>query len=207
MVRNDYNALVEAKCKLTEKVNYFICYDTGRTVFFYRGFDIWASTWDFVTIVLSSDEWRKLRRACANEQAHRSFRRSHKCTNRRPRSAVGNVSDYRCASDCRPSGREFDPASFHTFVEIDLRSSLPLIHSRRIVVSFKRNYVYEVLVNRIFKLAQGKHVVRWTDRPDMTIAVDWDLKLQTKTTTTKTRLSQYTILKRYCDECADLSEH
>ena len=26
-----------------------------------------------------------------------------------PRSAVGNVSGYRCVSDCRSKGREFDP--------------------------------------------------------------------------------------------------
>ena len=26
-----------------------------------------------------------------------------------PRRAVGNISDYRCASDCRSRGREFDP--------------------------------------------------------------------------------------------------
>ena len=26
-----------------------------------------------------------------------------------PRSAVGNVSSYRCVSDCRSRGREFDP--------------------------------------------------------------------------------------------------
>ena len=26
-----------------------------------------------------------------------------------PRSAVGNVSGYRCLSDCRSRGREFDP--------------------------------------------------------------------------------------------------
>ena len=31
-----------------------------------------------------------------------------------PRSAVGNVSGYRCVSDCRSRGREY-----HTFVEID----------------------------------------------------------------------------------------
>ena len=40
-------------------------------------------------------------------------------------------------------------------------------------------YVHEVLVNRLVKLAQEKSVVRWTDRPYMTIAVDWDVK-QTK---------------------------
>ena len=27
-----------------------------------------------------------------------------------PRSAVGNVSGYRCVSDCRSRGREFEPA-------------------------------------------------------------------------------------------------
>ena len=26
-----------------------------------------------------------------------------------PRSAVGNMSDYKCVSDCRSRGREFDP--------------------------------------------------------------------------------------------------
>ena len=54
------------------------------------------------------------------------------------------------------------PAQSHTFVEIDheiiLRSfsSLPLNHSRRVVVSYKRKYVHEVLVNCLFKLAQEK---------------------------------------------------
>ena len=27
-----------------------------------------------------------------------------------PHSAVGNLSDYKCASDCRSRGREFDPS-------------------------------------------------------------------------------------------------
>ena len=50
----------------------------------------------------------------------------------------------------------------HTFVEIDhdmistVISSLPLIHSRRVVVSYKRKYVHELLVNRLFKPAQEK---------------------------------------------------
>ena len=34
-------------------------------------------------------------------------------------SAVGNVSGYRCESDCRSRGREFDPDRSQTFVEID----------------------------------------------------------------------------------------
>ena len=32
-----------------------------------------------------------------------------------PRSAVGNVSDYRCVSDCSFRGREFDPRSVPYF--------------------------------------------------------------------------------------------
>ena len=56
------------------------------------------------------------------------------------------------------------PARSHTFVKIDhemistviLFSSLPLIHSRRVVVSNKRKYVHELLVNRLFKPAQEK---------------------------------------------------
>ena len=62
-------------------------------------------------------------------------------------------------------------------------SSLPLNHSRRVFVSYKRKYVHEVLVNRLFKLAQEKSVVRLTDHPAMTIAVDLGRKAtkQTKT--------------------------
>ena len=33
----------------------------------------------------------------------------HACMSAGPRSAVGNVSGYRCVSDCRSRGREFDP--------------------------------------------------------------------------------------------------
>ena len=49
----------------------------------------------------------------------------------------------------------------HTFVEIGHEMIftvillLPLIHSRR-VVSYKRKYVHELLVNRLFKPAQEK---------------------------------------------------
>ena len=48
--------------------------------------------------------------------------------------------------------------------------------SRRVVVSYKQKYVHKVLVNRLVKLAQEKSVATWTDCPDMTIAVDWDIK-------------------------------
>ena len=52
------------------------------------------------------------------------------------------------------------PAPSHTLLEIDHEirtfSSFPLNHSRRVVVSYKRKYVQEVLVNCLFKLAQEK---------------------------------------------------
>ena len=50
------------------------------------------------------------------------------------------------------------PARSHTFVEIDheIISMLPLNHSKRVVVSYKRKYVHKVLVNCLFKLAQEK---------------------------------------------------
>ena len=54
------------------------------------------------------------------------------------------------------------PVRSHTFMEIDHEMistvilPLPLIHSRRVVVSYKRKYVHELLVNRLFKPAQEK---------------------------------------------------
>ena len=54
------------------------------------------------------------------------------------------------------------PVRSHTFVEIDHEMIstvillLPLIHSRRVVVSYKRKYVHGLLVNRLFKPAQEK---------------------------------------------------
>ena len=35
------------------------------------------------------------------------------------RSAVGNVSGYRCVSDCRSRGSKFDPGPVPYFMEID----------------------------------------------------------------------------------------
>ena len=51
---------------------------------------------------------------------------------------------------------------------------LPSADSRKVVVSYKRKYMYvhKELVNRLVKLVQEKRVVRWIDRPNMTIAVD-----------------------------------
>ena len=47
--------------------------------------------------------------------------------------------------------------------------------SRTVVVSYKRKYVQDVLVNCVVKLVQ-ESVVRFTDHSDMNIAVDWDVK-------------------------------
>ena len=60
-------------------------------------------------------------------------------------------------------------------------SSLPLIQEG-LFVSYTGKYVHQVLVNCLVKLVQEKSVVRWTDQLDMTIAVDWDVKNQTKQT-------------------------
>ena len=53
------------------------------------------------------------------------------------------------------------PARSHTFVDIDheifsTAIILPHTDSRRIVVSYKRKYVLEVVVNRLVNLAQEK---------------------------------------------------
>ena len=57
------------------------------------------------------------------------------------------------------------PTRSHTFVGIDhemisMVILLPSADSRRIAVSYKRNYLHKVLVNCLVKLAQEKSVVR-----------------------------------------------
>ena len=57
------------------------------------------------------------------------------------------------------------PVWQHTFVT-------PSAFSRRAVVSYWRKYVHEVLVNRLGGLSlPRKSVVRFTDRPNMTLDV------------------------------------
>ena len=57
------------------------------------------------------------------------------------------------------------PVWQHAFVS-------PSAFSRRAVVSYRRKYVHEVLVNRLGGLSlPRKSVVRLTDRPDMTLDV------------------------------------
>ena len=47
-------------------------------------------------------------------------------------------------------------AQSHTFMEIDRESFLQSADSRRDVVSYKRKYVHQVLVNCLVKFAQEK---------------------------------------------------
>ena len=53
------------------------------------------------------------------------------------RSAVGNVSGYKCESDCRSRGHKFDTVQSNIFVEIDheIVSSVLLL---RLAQSFKK---------------------------------------------------------------------
>ena len=48
----------------------------------------------------------------------------------------------------------FSKSDFASTLHFAPVSSWKLIHSRRVVVSYKREYVHEVLVNCLFKLAQ-----------------------------------------------------
>ena len=71
--------------------------------------------------------------------------------------AVSNMSDYRCMSYCRSRGHNFDPSLVRNFVETDHEkiSMVIFLHSADL---FKKdycvNFMHEVLVNCLFKLAQ-----------------------------------------------------
>ena len=70
------------------------------------------------------------------------------------------------------------PARSNTFVKI-YHELISMVILPRVVVSYKRKYVHEVLNNCLVKFAKEKRMVRSTDRPEMTIAVDWYVKNQT----------------------------
>ena len=77
----------------------------------------------------------------------------------RPPSTVGNVSDCRYCLTADPGVAGLILALSHTFMEInnEIDSTailLPSTDSRRVVVSYERKYVHEVLVNRLVKLVQ-----------------------------------------------------
>ena len=78
--------------------------------------------------------------------------------------------NYPIEPDSGPRGREFVPGPVPYLVEIDpeiisTTILLPSADSSRVVVSYKRKYVYKVLVNRLVKVAQEKSVVRGADPP------------------------------------------
>ena len=68
------------------------------------------------------------------------------------------ATDASLAAD--PGVTSLIPALSHSVVLWNNFSSLPQNHLRSVVVSYKRKYVHEVLVNCLFKLAQEKSVVR-----------------------------------------------
>ena len=96
----------------------------------------------------------------------------------RPRSAVRNVSSNRCQSDCRSRGREFD-ASPVPYFRGDWSWNNFYSHSppfRSIIQEGLLSVTSESMCTKYWLTACSslprKSVVRWTDRPAMTIAVD-----------------------------------
>ena len=116
-----------------------------------------------------------------------------------PRSAVGNVSGNRYESDCRSRGREFDPGCRSRGREFD-PGSVPYFrgdwswnyfygHSppfRWIIQEGLLSVTSESMCTTYWLTACSslprKSVVRWTDRPAMTIAVDLGRKATNKQT-------------------------
>ena len=60
--------------------------------------------------------------------------------------------------------------------------SLPTPDSSRAAVSYWRKDVHQLLINCLGLSLRSKSLVRLTDRLDMTIVVDWDVKWQNKQT-------------------------
>ena len=97
-------------------------------------------------------------------------------------------SDCRYVSDCRIRGREFDPGPV-PYLDGDWSSNNFYCHSPFFRWFKKGCCQLQAKVcarstgfNQLVKLAQEKKIVSWTDRPNMTKAVDWDVKNQTKQT-------------------------
>ena len=87
------------------------------------------------------------------------------------RSAVGNVFGYRCESDCRSRGHKFDTARSNTFLEIDheIVYSVILLRLAQIIQEGLLPVTSESIC---MKYWLGKSVVRFPERPAMTIAVE-----------------------------------
>ena len=107
-----------------------------------------------------------------------------------------------CVFDFRSGGRELDSSPvlyFRGNRSWKIFYLFQLIYSRWFVFIYKRKYVLEVLVNPLFKFAYEKSVVKWHDHPNMTIAVDWDIKQQTnKKKLPDTHLCDNRMMKLHC---------
>ena len=95
------------------------------------------------------------------------------------------------------------PARSHTFVEIDheIISMVILLPSAESFMKgccqLRAKVCARLLVNCLFKLAQEIRVVRWTDRPAMTIAVDLGRKA-TKQTNKPSKVCFFQYTNRTC---------
>ena len=126
-----------------------------------------------------------------------------------PRSAVGNVSGYRCVSDCRSRGREFDLGPVPYF-RGDWSWNNFYGHSppfRWFIQKGLFSVTSESMCTNYWLTACSslprKSVVRWTDRPAMTIAVDLGRKA-TKPTNQQSWPLRFGLKVRYWN-CADVS--
>ena len=79
-----------------------------------------------------------------------------------PRSAVGNVSGYRCVSDCNSRCREFDPGPVPTFVEIDheIISTVILLPSADSCCQLQAKVCARITGYPLVQACPGKSVVR-----------------------------------------------
>ena len=116
-----------------------------------------------------------------------------------PRSAVGNVSGYRCVSDCRSRGREFDPGPVPYF-RGDWSWNEFYGHSppfRWFIQEGLLSVTRESMCTNYWLTACSslprKSVVKWTDRPALTIAVDMGRKATKTNKQTKAQSDQ-----RFC---------
>ena len=78
------------------------------------------------------------------------------------------------------------PAQYHAFVEIDheiISTTILLLSAdsfKKGCCQLQAKVCAQITGYPLVQTCPGKSVVRWTGRPPMTIAVDWDVKQQNK---------------------------
>ena len=83
-----------------------------------------------------------------------------------PRSAVGNVSGYRCVSDCNPGVASLIPVRSHTFVDIDheIFSTVILLPSadlfKKVCCQLQAKVCARITGYPLVQACPGKSVVR-----------------------------------------------